>query len=87
MAMSGDRLGDAIKAAIDAMSEADRANRTKLFRAIGGAIVSEIATHARVTVAADVPAGIPVATAGTAAAQTGATTAPSVATTTTGTIA
>lgn len=74
-------------AAVDALSEADKRDRSKLFKAMGNAVVSEITTYARVTVAADVPSGIPVSTTGTAAAQTGATTAAAVASTTAGTIA
>ena len=41
---------------------------------LAGAIVEEIQTNAVVTI----PVGVPVATTGTAAAQTGATTAPAV---------
>ncbi len=86
MALSGNRLGDAMLAAVDALTTEDKANRQKVFRALGAAIVTEVTTNARVTVSAAVPSGIPVATTGTAAAQTGATTAPSTATTTGGTI-
>lgn len=48
MALNGNRLGDAIKAAIDAVS--DKNDRTALFRAIGNAIVQEIETNALVNV-------------------------------------
>ncbi len=47
---------------------------TALCDAIAGAVVAHILAGAVVTI----PPGVPVATAGTAAAQTGATTAPAV---------
>lgn len=63
MALSGDVLGDLMKAAVDALSEGDKANRTKVFRAMGKAIVTHIQSSAQVAVA--------VATTGSATAQTG----------------
>jgi hypothetical protein len=49
MALNGDILGAAIKAAIDA--EADKTDRDAVFRALGNAIVQHIQTFAQVTVA------------------------------------
>lgn len=46
MALSGDVLGDAIKAAVDAQAGVDPTDRTALFRAIGGAIVTHITASA-----------------------------------------
>lgn len=45
MALNGDTLGDAIRAAVDAAVAAHGPDRTELFRAIGGAIVSHIVTN------------------------------------------
>lgn len=91
MALDGNRLGDAILAALDALNPdagtipvAMQDKRRAAMRAIGGAIVSEVTTNGRVTVAATVPAAIPVQVV--PASGTGATTAPSTATTNAGTI-
>lgn len=46
MAMVGNDMGDAIKAAIDGVS--DKTDRSALFRAIGTAIVTYIQGHAQV---------------------------------------
>jgi len=46
MAMVGNDLGDAIRAAIDGV--ADKSDRTAVFRAMGGAIVTYVATNADV---------------------------------------
>ena len=72
MAMNGNQLGDEIAAAImnsGAPAEVQQ-QVILLWEKIGTAIVSHITTNAIVE------QGIPVATSGTAAAQTGATTGP-----------
>lgn len=84
MALNGNNLGDAIRQAVDALSDADKANRTKTFRAMGSAIVDYLKANAVVHVAATVPAAIPVQVV--PATGTGATTAPSTATDNAGTI-
>lgn len=91
MALDGNRLGDAILAALDALNPdagtipADaQARRRAAMRAIGGAVVAEIKANAAVTVNATVATGIPVTVA--VPAGTGATTATGSASTTTGTI-
>lgn len=48
MAMNGDTLGAAMKAAVDAVS--DKTDRDALFKAIGGAIVAHIQGNAQVNV-------------------------------------
>jgi hypothetical protein len=48
MALSVNRLGDAILAAIDGVS--DKTDRQALFRAMAAAIISEIQNFAQVTV-------------------------------------
>lgn len=80
MAMNGKTLGDKIAELItDSNAPGEMKNKIKkLWEGIGGAIVEHIEQNAVVTVAA----GIPVATSGSATAQTGATTS-----TGTGTIA
>lgn len=80
--MNGNTLGDAMLAAVNAVP--DKTDRQALFRALGGAIVGHIQANAAVTVAAVVPAAIPVAVV--PVTGIGATTAPSSATTSTGTI-
>ena len=47
MALDGNRLGDAIRTAIDNVS--DSTDRTALFRAVGNAIIAEFQTSAVVT--------------------------------------
>ena len=91
MALNGNRLGDAILAALDALNPdagaipvAVQAQRRDAMRAIGGAIVAEVQTNAAVTVAATVAAGIAVAV--TPGTGLGATTAPGTATTSAGTV-
>jgi len=42
LAGTGDALGDLIRSTIDALSTADKANRTKVFHAIGEAIIAHI---------------------------------------------
>lgn len=59
MALSVNRLGDAMVAAVDAVE--DKTSRTAVFRALAEAIITELQTNALVTVA----------TTGTATAQTG----------------
>lgn len=93
MALDGDRLGDKILAALDALGgnaaaipPALQTRRRAAFRAIGREIVAEFKDYARVTVEAVVATGIPVSTTGTAAAQAGQTTAEGEASTTEGTI-
>lgn len=49
MALSANRLGDAMKAAIDAVG--DKTDRTAVFRALATAIVLEVQGHAQVVVA------------------------------------
>jgi hypothetical protein len=63
MALNGPALGDAIKAATDALTDAQKANRVTLFEAMGSAIVTYLVTNAQV--------GVTVSTTGTATAQTG----------------
>mgnify|MGYP007069875632 CR=1 FL=1 len=78
MAMNGKKLGDDIAELItasDAPSDA-KASIKKLWEDIGNVIVNHITQNAMITVAA----GIPVATAGSESAQTGATTATGTAT-------
>jgi hypothetical protein len=58
MAMNGDVLGDAIKAAVDAVG--DKTDRQALFRAIGAAIVTHITTQAAVTVTVTSVSGVTV---------------------------
>ena len=62
MAMVGNDLGDAMQAAIDALSNTDKANRQKVFRAMGTAIVTYIQAHAQVasTVAVTSVSGVTV---------------------------
>ena len=49
MAMNGDVLGDAIRAAVDAaVAGGGAVDRSAMFRAIGGAIVAHIAANATV---------------------------------------
>lgn len=50
MALNGDTLGDAMKAAVDALSDEDKADRVEVFRAMGAAIVAHIQAAAVVTV-------------------------------------
>jgi len=79
MALSSATLKAALKTALITTAGAtDNTATDKLAEVIADAVVAHITMFAVVTVSA----GIPVATAGTAAAQTGATTAPG-----TGTIA
>ena len=78
MSMNGKKLGDDIAELIiasDAPSDI-KAQIKKQWEAIGDVIVQHITQNAMITVAA----GIPVATAGSASAQTGATTATGTAT-------
>lgn len=84
MALNGNDLGDAMRAAVDALSDADKANRTKVFRALGNAIIDHVKANAVVHVSATVPAAIPVQVV--PATGTGATTAPSTATDNAGSI-
>lgn len=72
MAMNGKTLGDAIAAIITSPdAPKDMADRIKAqWEAIGAAIVTHIQTNAMVTV----QPGIPVATSGSASAQSGMTT-------------
>jgi len=49
MALNGNTLGDAIKAAVDGVS--DKTDRQAIFRAIGNAITTHITTNAVVAVA------------------------------------
>lgn len=67
MALNGDVLGDAIKAAVDALAQPPT-DRTALFRAIGGAIVTHITENAQVLVAS--VSGVTVG-AGTSGSGTG----------------
>ena len=65
--MNGSDLGSQLKAAVDGIS--DKSDYAKLRNAVGNAIVKHIKDNAEVT------AGIPVSTTGSATAQTGQTTA------------
>jgi hypothetical protein len=79
MALNATTLSAAIKAGLLANGDAqavDNAALTALCDEVASAVVAHITAQAVVTV----PAGVPVATTGTAAAQTGATTAPGVGT-------
>jgi hypothetical protein len=62
MALSANRLGDAMKAAVDAVG--NKSDRTAVFRALAAAVVAEVQANALVAVT--------VSTTGTAAAQSGA---------------
>ena len=64
--MNGASLGSELKAAVDAV--ANKSDHAKLWDAIAKAIVKHITDNAEVT------AGIPVSTTGSASAQTGQTT-------------
>ena len=75
MALSSSVLKTALKAALIADAGAlDNTATDQLAEVIATAVVDHITASAVVTI----PAGVPVATTGTAAAQTGATTAPAV---------
>lgn len=50
MAMNGDTLGLAIKAAVEAAAAANPADRDAMFKAMGNAIVNHIQANAAVTV-------------------------------------
>ena len=65
--MNGSDLGSQLKAAVDGIS--DKSDYARLWNAVGNAIVKHIKDNAEVT------AGIPVSTTGSATAQTGQTTA------------
>lgn len=61
MALDEDRLGDAIRVAVNAVTEAETGEtptdsdlRTKMFHAIGAAIVEEFITNAEVPVSTNV---------------------------------
>lgn len=56
MALDGDTLGDLMLAAIDTLSDTDKRNRQKVFRKLGGAIVSHLTASAVVS-----PSGTPTA--------------------------
>lgn len=58
MALNGNALGDAIKAAVDAVG--DKTDRTALFRAIGNAIVTHITTQGTVAVTVTSVSGVTV---------------------------
>lgn len=58
MAMNGNVLGDAIRAAIDAVG--DKTDREAIFRAIGGAIVGHITANAQVSVSVTSVSGVTV---------------------------
>jgi len=66
MPLDGNRLGDAMRAAVDAAASgvaAEDIDRGAMFRALAAAIVAEIVDNAVITVT--------VATTGSASAQTG----------------
>lgn len=50
MALVGDDLGLAMKAAVDALSDADKRDRTKVFKAMGNAITTYLVAHTQVAV-------------------------------------
>lgn len=58
MAMNGDVLGDALRAAVDAVS--DKTDREALFRAMGHAIVTHIQTQGSVAVTVTSVSGVTV---------------------------
>lgn len=58
MAMNGNVLGDAIKAAIDAVG--DKTDRQAIFRALGDAIVTHITANASVAVTVASVSGVTV---------------------------
>ena len=66
MALNGDILGTQIQAAIDSLSDTDKQDRDKLFKAMGGAIVAHIQANGQIStvVTGTLPAG-PVAAFGT----------------------
>lgn len=77
MALSASVLASALEAALLAEPDCGAVEGdalTALCNAIADAVVAHIVANAVVTI----PPGVPVATTGTAAAQTGATTAPAV---------
>ena len=93
MAMNGNTLGDAMKAAIDGepgfkeaphAGETMAAYRTRIFRAQGGAIVAHITANGVISVSTTVALGIVVATPDT---LTGTTTGTGTGTDNAGTIA
>ena len=82
MPLNKDVLGAAIASAVAALNENQKTDLPTIWKAIAEQVILHIQSAGVVTVT--VPSGIPVATAGSAVAQTGATTAPAVGT---GTIA
>lgn len=61
MALNANRLGDAMKAAVDAVG--NKSDRTAVFRALAAAVVAEVTANAVATVS--------VTTTGTATTQSG----------------
>lgn len=68
MAMNGNGLGDEMLAAIDALSDSDKANRQALFRAMGNSIVKHITKNGVIAKGIAVQVSV--------SSGTGATTAP-----------
>lgn len=67
MALNGDALGLAMKAAVDGLSDADKADRTAVFKAMGNAITVYLVTNTVVVVTsvAGVTPGVGVSGPGT----------------------
>lgn len=57
MALSGDALGLAIKAAVDGLSAEEAADREELFKTMGNAIITYLVTNGVITVTTACPAG------------------------------
>ena len=70
MAMNGSDLGDEMMAAVDALSEDDKKNRTKLFQAMGIAIIDHITTNSTVDMTTVFSLGVPAPMDGGAALKT-----------------
>lgn len=70
MALNATTLGTAIEAAFNAINAEDENTQQEIAQAIATEVINHIKSFGVVTVSS----GIPVATTGTAAAQTGATT-------------
>lgn len=68
MAMNGNNLGDEMLAAIDALSDSDKAKRQALFRAMGNSIVKHITKNGVIAQGIAVQVSV--------SSGTGATTAP-----------
>lgn len=65
MALDGDRLGNLIGTEFGALTDVQKANSAELYRALGRAIVAEIAANGEVAVTIDDVNGSPATGGGT----------------------